>query len=254
MRLYAMSCGRIRSRKNVFVSDADRNEVIEAPMPVFLITHPEGNILFDTGPYPGVFRDPLSYWGGLAKAFEPIGDERSDVLSQLRNIGLDQKDIKYVVNSHLHFDHAGGNQFFQESTFLVSRKELQSARDPELEGKGYFRADWDHPLDYHQLDGELDIYGDGSVMIIPMPGHTLGHQILLVRLKRQGSIVLSGDSVPCRENFVNFVIPRNNIDDEMARSSVESLHSIVEKEEALLIYGHDPSEWEEVRKQPEFYC
>jgi glyoxylase-like metal-dependent hydrolase (beta-lactamase superfamily II) len=248
-----MTCGQIRGRKNVYIPDADKNLSIETPLPIFLITHPQGNVLFDTGPHPDVFKDAFARWGGLAKAFQPVGKESDGALSQLAKIGIGPEGIRYVVNSHLHFDHAGGNEFFPDATFLVSAKELAFATIPDNEGKGYFRADWGHPLDYQEVDGELDIFGDGKMMIVPMPGHTLGHQILIVRLKEQGTVILSGDCVTFREHYYDFVVPRNNLDSEQALESVKKLHTLVEAEKAFLIHGHDPQQWEGIKKAPDYY-
>ena len=254
MKLYAISCGLLRCRKNIFVPNVDNNTFIECPMPVFLITHPVGNVLFDTGPHPDVFKNPISRWGGLAKVFEPIGNERSGILCQLEKVGVLPEKIKYVVNSHLHFDHAGGNQFFTDSTFFVSKIELESARNPENEGKGYFEKDWNYPLNYYEIEGEADIFRDGSLVIIPMPGHTPGHQVLLVRLRKQGTIILSGDSVPCQENFQDLILARNNMDNHDALFTIQKLRTLVKKENAFLIHGHDPVQWARIKKTPEYFC
>jgi glyoxylase-like metal-dependent hydrolase (beta-lactamase superfamily II) len=248
-----MSCGYIRGRKNIYVPEVDRDVIKDTPMPVCLVTHPKGNVLFDTGPNPKVFEDAAAVWGGLAKAFEPIGDENSGVVGQLKKIGFKPDDVRYVVISHLHFDHAGGNGFFPGATFLVGEKEFECARRPELEGKGYFRAEWDLPLDYKSVPGEYDIFGDGKILLYPMPGHTEGHQVMLVRLEKQGPILLSGDSVPCRENFEKRIIPRNHLDSREASRSVEKLHELVEKENAMITYGHDADFWESLKKAPEYY-
>jgi glyoxylase-like metal-dependent hydrolase (beta-lactamase superfamily II) len=253
MRLYPITCGYLRVRKNVFIPNADKDDFINIPLPVFLVTHPRGNILFDTGPHPDVFKDAAARWGGLAKAFQPMGNETNGVISQLTSIGMGSDAIRYVINSHLHFDHAGGNQFFSESTFLVSGRELAFARLPDNEGKGYFSADWDHALDYQEIDGELDIFGDGKLVIVPMPGHTPGHQILVVRLSEQGTIILSGDSVPLKEHYDDFILPKNNVNDEQARDSVKKLHGLVEAERAFLIHGHDPRQWLQFTKMPDYY-
>jgi len=254
MRIYAMSCGYIRGRKNIYVPDVDKQVFIEAPMPVFLITHPGGNVLFDTGPNPEVFLDPEGVWGGLAKAFTPIGDRESGVVEQLGKIGFSPADIKYVVNSHLHFDHAGGNRFFPQAVFLAAAKEIECARNAELEGKGYIRSDWDIGLSYQAVEDELDLFGDGHLVIMPMPGHTPGHQVLLVRLEETGSVILTGDCVPCRENFHQRIVSRNNLDDETARETIERLHDLVAREKAMLIHGHDAEQWAELKKAPEFYA
>ncbi len=253
MKLYTITCGYLRVRKNVFIPDADKNDFIQIPLPVFLVTHPQGNILFDTGPHPDVFKDAAARWGGLAKAFQPVGNETDGVISQLANIGIGSDAIRYVVNSHLHFDHAGGNQFFSESKFLVSGRELAFAQLPENEGKGYFSADWDHSLAYQEVGGDLDIFGDGKLVIVPMPGHTTGHQILIVRLSDQGTVILSGDCVPLKEHYNDFVLPKNNVDNKQALASVEKLHALVKAEKAFLIHGHDPRQWQQLTKIPDYY-
>jgi N-acyl homoserine lactone hydrolase len=253
MKLYAMSCGRLRCHKNIFVPDIPADLLIESPMPAFLITHPEGNVLVDTGPHPDVFKNAVSRWGGLAKAIHPIGDERSGIIAQLNKIGFSPHNIKYVVNSHLHPDHAGGNEFFENSIFLIQKKELECARNPKYEGKGYVRGDWDHPLNYIQIDGNYDIFGDGSLTVMPMPGHTLGHQILLVRLVKKGSVILSGDCVPCEENFMQSKVARINMDDNLALLSIKRLHELVQKENAFVIYNHDPNQWRKIKKPPKYY-
>jgi N-acyl homoserine lactone hydrolase len=253
MRLYSLTCGYIRSRKNIFVPDAPREEIIESPMPAFAVLHPRGHVLFDTGPHPGVFQDAFARWGGLAKAFEPLGDERSGILAQLESIDLKPDDFRYVVNSHLHFDHAGGNQFFPKSSFLVSKREMEWAQKADNEGKGYFKADWDHPLAYREIEAPFDLYGDGSLVIIPLPGHTPGHQGLLVRLKKDGAMILSGDSVTCEENYLTSKIPRNHLDEVEARKTIQDLHDLIKKEKALLIHGHDPAQWKKIRKAPFYY-
>lgn len=253
IKLYPIICGRLRCRKNVFVPDVDKNEIIEAPIPVFLITHPLGNVLFDTGVHPEAFTNAHDRWGGIAKAFQPIGNEESGILKQLKKLGIAPQEIKYVVNSHLHIDHAGANQFFKNSTFFSLKKELACARKPETEGQGYSRADWDHPLNYCQLQGPLDIFGDGSLILMPTPGHTLGHQIMLLRLPKEGAFILSGDSVPCRENYFQIKMSRNHMDNEQALLSIRKLHELVKEENAFLIHGHDPLQWQEIKSLPEYY-
>ena len=251
MKVYAMTCGRLKAKKNIFIPDAKRGGMIEMPVPVFLIAHVKGNVLFDTGPNPEVFEDGAGRWGGLAKVFQPVGSENSSVVSQLARRGIPLDSIRYVVNSHLHFDHAGGNQFFSKATFLVSNKELMMARDPANEGNGYFSSDWNHRLDYQGIDGEWDIFGDGKLVIIPMPGHTPGHQILVVRRDAQKTLILSGDSAPLKENYHKYILSRNNIDNDQTLASMKKLHVLVEAENAMLIHGHDPDQWENIRIAPE---
>jgi N-acyl homoserine lactone hydrolase len=195
-----------------------------------------------------VFNDAFARWGGLAEAFQPIGDENNGILVQLDRINILPDNIRYVVNSHLHFDYAGGNQFFPAATFLVSKREFDYAKRPDNEGKGYYKADWDHSLNYRKLEDEFDLYGDGSLVVMPMSGHTPGHQILIVRQKGQQTIILSGDSVPLQENYNDLVVTRNNYDNEQVIESVKKLHALVESEKAFLVHGHDSEQWWKLEK------
>jgi glyoxylase-like metal-dependent hydrolase (beta-lactamase superfamily II) len=249
-----MSCGRLRCRKNIFVPDVDQDTLADSPMPVFLIEHPQGNVLFDTGPHPSVFQDAASRWGEAAKWFRPQGDETSGVLGQLKTIGASPDDIRYVISSHLHFDHSGGNQFFPRSTFLVSKKELEWARSRKAGGRGYFRADWDHPLNYREIDGELDLYGDDRLRIVPTPGHTPGHQALFVRLKEHKDIILSGDCVPLQENLLNEALSTANLDQEEALRTTRKLAERSRQENMFILHGHDPEQWESIKTAPAYYC
>jgi N-acyl homoserine lactone hydrolase len=172
MQLYAMSCGRIRGHKRIFIPDADKQEIADSPMPVFFIVHPKGGVLFDTGPNPLVFEDPEAAWGDLTKVFQALGGPESSVVSQLMTIGITPDDVRFVVNSHLHFDHAGGNRFFPKATFVIAAKEWEWAHRPELEGKGYNRQDWDYPFNTRLIDGEWDIFQDGRLIVLPLPAHT----------------------------------------------------------------------------------
>lgn len=253
MRLYAMSCGRIQGQKRIFVPDAPKDEVADSPVPVFFIDHPQGGVLFDTGPNPLAFVNPEAAWGGLAKVFLPLGGPESGVVAQLKTIGITPDKVRYVVNSHLHFDHAGGNRFFPKATFIIAAREWEWAQRPESEGMGYFRADWDHPYNLQLINHEWDIFRDERLIVLPLPGHTPGHQGLLVRLKEQGPILLSGDSVPLEENLARNLPARNNLDAEKTRESMNRLREMQEREKSLLIYGHDPLFWEGLRKAPEYY-
>lgn len=253
MKMYLMSCGRLRSRKSIYVPVADENEYVDSPMPVFLITHPRGNVLFDTGPNPEMFEDAKAVLGGLAKVFQPVGDWESGVVFQLKKTGLTPDDVQYVVNSHLHFDHAGGNRFFPKATFIVSSKEVECARRPELQGRGYSKRDWDLDLSYREVEGMYDVFDDGRLVVLPLPGHTPGHQGLLVRLDNDGPFILPGDSVPFRENFEKRLLARTNLEDQQALATIDVLQDMVHKEKARLIYSHDADYWDTLNTAPQYY-
>ena len=116
MKMHALSGGRVRMRKSVYVPDADRSEMIELPVSCFLLRHPQGNVLFDTGCHPSVPDDPAARWGGLAKMMVPIMPKGDNVLTALACAGVTPDDIDVVVCSHLHPDHCGCNAFFKRAT------------------------------------------------------------------------------------------------------------------------------------------
>jgi len=127
MKLYAMTCGHLRCRQKLFLPDADSNLYVEIPLPVFLITHPEGNVLFDTGPHPDVFKDAASRWGGLAKVFHPLGDESAGVLPQLDKMGFTPKTIRYVAEGTSSFRNL--LSWFQKRNWYAQKTRKMRAKD-----------------------------------------------------------------------------------------------------------------------------
>jgi len=253
MRMYALSCGAVRTDKGNFTLGRDKGLKIDVPVPSFLIVHPKGAVLFDTGCHPDVAHDPLGRWGGLAKAMFPVCREGDDVVGQLARIGFRPDDVAVVINSHLHMDHCGGNQFFPKAVFYVQQDELDAARDPAMEGQGYFRHDWDHPLDYRAVAGDHDVFGDRAVEIILTPGHTAGHQSLVVRLPQSGAIVIASDACYMVENYDELLLPRMTANPDDSMRSYLRLHAIQESERAFVVVGHDPEFWQSHVKHPPAY-
>ena len=145
MKMNILSGGALQMKKHIFVpTTEDRSETIILPVSCYLLRHPQGNVLFDTGCHPSIATDPAVRWDGLEKIMVPKHVPGQDVIAELGKVGLQPEDIDLVVNSHLHSDHCGCNEFFVNATFFVHQKELETASDPEIEGKGYFRTDWDH--------------------------------------------------------------------------------------------------------------
>ena len=165
---------------------------------------------------------------------------------------LTPDDITYVVNSHFHFDHAGGNEFFPHSTFLVQKNELEASKDPVLREKAFFDPqDYDHQLNYQAVDGELDIFGDGTLVLFPTHGHTPGHQSLRIRITKGTDIVVTGDACYTQRNMDENMLPSIAYDtDEMYRS-LGTLRDLKDKQGATIIYGHDLAQWQQIKHAPE---
>lgn len=252
MRMHLLPCGRLRMRKNIFLPAAERSETIELPVSSALLRHGQGNVLFDTGCHPAVPDDPEGRWGGLAKLMTPIMQPGEHVLTALAELGLGPDDIDVVVNSHLHPDHCGCNAFFRKATFLIHAEEMAAARAPGSEGSGYIAADWDQPMPVDEIQGQRDVFGDGRIVLLPLPGHTPGSMGALACLDRSGAFLLAGDTVSLRATLDTGIIPRNTWNaDALAKSLDEVRH--VEASGAMVLCGHDAEQWAGLRKGPALY-
>lgn len=254
LQVFALCGGYLDLDLSLFFPDRAPGTRWTVPIPGFLVVHPRGRLLFDTGVHCQAIADPVGRLGERrAKLFGVRSRPGDDVVSQLALLGLRPDQVGHVANSHFHFDHCGGNEFFPRSTFLVQRKEMQAARDPAvLAQQRYFPSfqDFDHPLGYRLLDGEHDVFGDGTVVLIPTHGHTPGHQSLRVRAGKGAELVLAADACYTRENMDRDLLPGVLWDaGEMARS-VAWLRELRDRKGATLIYGHDPGQWETLPRAP----
>jgi glyoxylase-like metal-dependent hydrolase (beta-lactamase superfamily II) len=239
VKLYALRAGVVDMDRSVFLPATPKGTRIQAPGLVFIIQHPQGNVVVDTGIDPRVYADPQGYWGGLSRALAPKGDEGDGLVPRLQEAGFSPEDIRYVICTHLHMDHAGGNRFLPKATFLVHGAELDFAR--QMEGNGYYRSDWDYPLDYRQVDGEADLFGDGLVRLLPLPGHTPGFMAVSLKLP-QGPVVLAGDSCTLAENLAGRILGRTAPDPVKSLLAMEWLAG-EQQRGARILFGHDSSQW-----------
>lgn len=190
MRMYAFHCGGDRSSRAFYDPlDDDFCTVVYGPYFFFLIVHPKGNVLFDTGMHPRWQRDDLP-----PDALGPHVSSTDAAPSRLGVLGISPSDISYIILSHMHSDHAGGLLYFPDSTVIVQSRELSFATEPPVyQADFYDRRDFEHDVKWLRIDGEHDIFRDGRIVVISTPGHTPGHQSAVVRL-RSGIHVLAGDA------------------------------------------------------------
>jgi len=246
MKLNFLAAGRLRMKKSIFVPDADRSETIELPVGSALIRHPQGNVLFDTGCHPLAADDPEKCWGALAKIMKPVMTAQETLLPSLAGVGLQPDDIDVVVNSHLHTDHCGCNAFFRKATILVHARELEAAGAAAGEMSGYLRKDWDTGGPPDTVTGERDLFGDGRIVLLPLPGHTPGSLGAFLTLDRDGPFLLAADAVSLRVNLDTDVAPRNTWNAEALLASFAEIRRI-EKAGATVICGHDDAQWRSLR-------
>jgi N-acyl homoserine lactone hydrolase len=250
MKMHALSGGRVRMRKAVYVPDADRNEMIELPVSCFLLRHPQGNVLFDTGCHPSVPENPAR-WQGMEKFMTPVMPPGENVLAGLEAIGFSADDVDVVVCSHLHPDHCGCNALFKRASILVHAREIEAARKPNAVPMGYLASEWDFGAP-DALTGERDVFGDGRIVLIELPGHTPGSIGALVQLENSGAFLLAADTVSVRVSLDTGVHPRNVQDHDALERSFAQIRRI-EAGGATILCGHDAAQWDTLRKGAAFY-
>jgi len=251
-RLYVLNGGfAVAPDRSVYSPGQWRGEQITLSCNAYLIHRCGAWILWDTGIEDAVAKEP----GGRIIAHNIRGIVVRTIACQLADIGITPADVGMVILSHAHFDHVGNAGLFLHAAWYIQRLEYQAMFGPDYELYGY------SPPLYQGLtttkvelvDGDLDVFGDGSVKIISSPGHTPGHCSLLVRLPNTGPILLSGDVAHYRYNFEHRCVPTMNSDTEQSRSSMERVARIVRHERAQLWLNHDIVQAATISHAPSYF-
>jgi N-acyl homoserine lactone hydrolase len=238
-----------------------RADWLTVPVPAFLVEHPgAGKILIDTGFHPSVAAAPRANLGWLSqftfRGIEMKPDQA--VAAQLRARGIEPEQVKVVVMTHLHIDHASAVSEFPASTFVVSASEWAAASD-HGQLHGYVKRQFDHGFDWRLLDFEgadaesfsgfarsFDLFGDGSLRAVYTPGHTLGHMSVVLRTER-GEVLVAGDAIYLRRSLDDNHLPYRTADEHLFRRSLREIRQYAtETPEALIVPGHDWEAWHQL--------
>jgi glyoxylase-like metal-dependent hydrolase (beta-lactamase superfamily II) len=243
-RLYILNCGEgvagDISRWSPGVNVGKPMDFVDS---CYLIKHRQGWLLWDTGIADSVATMP----DGLRPSDPRATHWRrpKTLAAQLEQLGVKPSDIQYVALSHSHPDHAGNLALFPRAMLLVQKREYEW---PAPTGP---RFDAAQPVT--RIEGDRDVYGDGSVTLLATPGHTPGHQSLLVKLPRTGAVLLSGDVVHFKDNWEHRRVPDINADKEQSSASMQRVADILAREKAQLWINHDKAQRDQQRMSPEFY-
>ena len=243
-RLYILYCGEGTAGDiSLWSPGVNVGKTMEFSDNCYLVKHAQGWLLWDTGVADAVATMP----DGLKPPNPRMTTYRrtKTLASQLDQLSVKPSDIKYVAVSHAHPDHIGNIAMFPQSMVLVQKAEYDW---PTPFGQIHSIAS---PL--NQLEGDYDVFGDGSVMLIATMGHTPGHQSLLVRLPKTGAVLLSGDAVHFKTNWDNRRIPENNFDKDKTVTSMQRMADIMAKEKAQLWINHDKEQSDSLKKSPDVY-
>ncbi|MGE0715691.1 MAG: N-acyl homoserine lactonase family protein [Alphaproteobacteria bacterium] len=247
VRLYAMTLGRLDVNMANMMEGSQGIERV--PVPAFLVEHPKGRLVYDTGMHPLIQTDPAAHLGETASRFGFDYAPGEEVSGRLEAIDRDPARIDLIVTSHLHFDHAGGNGLIPNADILIQRREWDVAMDPEVGPKwGLHRRDVELGHRVTKVEGEHDVFGDGRVVCIPTHGHTPGHQSLKVRLD-DGEVVLTGDACYFCRTLDERRLPARVFDRPAMRESLDRLAALRDGG-AKLIFGHDAEFWKSVPQAP----
>ena len=243
-RLYVLDCGWSRLFDASRLSPgAKPGESLDLSNSCFLVRAGGRWLLWDTG-YP----DALAASTGGERSADGLFERHrpKTLVAQLAEIGLKPSDVGLVAVSHTHPDHVGDVDLFPAATVLIQRPEYDWAFAQRVPP---FSAG--HPV--RKLDGDLDVFGDGSVVLLSTPGHTPGHQSLLVRLPRTGPIVLSGDVVHTAANWEGRRVPARNVDAAQSKASMDRIAALLAERHATLWINHDKAQTDGLRHAPAFY-
>jgi N-acyl homoserine lactone hydrolase len=249
-RLYAFNCGEAR------VKDVSRwspgvnvGKQMDFSDNCYLIRHARGIMMWDSGYSDAVAAMPNGLNTPLSVARLP-----RTLASQLAEIGVAPTQVTHLAFSHTHSDHVGNANLFTSATLFMQEPEYDAAFGPNAGKFNFAAANYDklraNPV--VKLKGDYDVFGDGSVTIISTPGHTLGHQSLLVRLPKTGPVLLSGDAVHFQDNWDQRRVPGFNFNKEESLKSMEKMAALMASTKAQLWINHDKAQSDRIPHAPAF--
>lgn len=253
VQLYAMDCGTATFvNVDMFADDGSfANQSRTFVDPCYLIRHPDGDLIWDTG-FPDAVADMAN---GLDLPAMGAHVTRSAKLGvQLAQLNLTPGDIEFVSFSHQHGDHTGNGNMFVGSTWIVDADERAYMFSNEARAGQAFAG-------YAQLenararviegDSDMDVFGDGSVVIVQAPGHTPGHAILRVNLPIAGTVLLTGDMWHLAESRERRTVPRFNTDRAQTLASMDKVEALARETNARVIRQHVQEDFDSLPRFPE---
>ena len=248
IKLWHLSSGLLELDKGWLTAMSGVGTKVKAPVSMHVIQHPRGLIVFDTGNNVAVSDNQCaSYWGaGLCGAFN-IQQSRDEVIDrQLQKLGFKAEDVKYVIYSHFHLDHAGNIKMFPKAKHVVQKDELRGAWWPEkFQRAAYVLKDYDGTRDYDfmELTGDYDLFGDGTITILDTKGHTAGHQSVMLKLPKSGYVIMAGDAVYTAENEQGS-IPGITWNTNESMKSIDKLKNLRDTRNGQIWYSHEAAQFE----------
>jgi N-acyl homoserine lactone hydrolase len=257
VKVFAFNGGTLKTQTQFIIKDTRVGTPFNIPVPFFLIKHGEDWVAYDTGLNVLCAKDPMAYLGERAKLFYPVMKSDDEFRVQIKKLGLKPENLKAVIISHGHWDHAGslGNFadtkvpiYFQEREMLDIRKVFDSKQSFQA----YKFADFSSldKMNVKVVNGVFDLFGDGTIVAFPTPGHTFGHQSLMVRKTGEKPLLLTSDALYTMENLERRV-PAGSAPDFTAMIQTIDMFKMMSMIGATVIPSHDPDYWSKARLAPQ---
>lgn len=272
MRLYVLDLGRMHMDRSLIVAKwrlASRHDpepvgqFVEFPVPGYYIDHPDGGILFDTGCHPDCMGPGGRWPNDFQDHFPYSGAVENSVVAQLSRMGIAPADVRTIVMSHLHNDHAGGLEFFPGARVIVHAEELTACLLAYARGERdgpYIWDDTDHwvrtGLDWAPIARDIpELELQSGVKVLNFgPGHAAGMLGLQVSLPGRRGILIASDALYCKENYGPPIRPAGVLVDSVGYiRTAERIRALAERDGLDVWFGHDPVQFAQLPKAPEFY-
>jgi len=251
-RMYVIDCGESHAKDvSPWTTPADSGKPYVFSNNCYLVKHAKGWMLWDSG-YPDRFASLPN--GQSNPRGTLIGYLKKPLAQSLTEIGVAPADIGHFAMSHSHGDHSGNANMFAGSTIYMQAAEYDAVFGPEPQRYNFISAYFDKLRDAKivKLNGDHDVFGDGSVVIKSTPGHTPGHQALFVRLPKTGPVLLSGDFVHFKANWDAKRVPSINYNSEQTIRSMDEMDALIKATGAKLWINHDREQSVTIPRSPAF--
>jgi N-acyl homoserine lactone hydrolase len=259
VKAYAFICGILKTQTQYLLKDTRVGTPFNIPVPFMLIKHGKDWVGFDTGNNAMVAKDPVKYWGKpVTDAYFPVMKDYEEFKVQIKKLGLEPKDLKAVIISHGHLDHAGAIDNFvgTDVPIYIQKKELEVIKKAVASGKrtAYIPDDFKvmDRLNIKGIDGVYDVFGDQTVVAFPTPGHSPGHQSVMVKEGPGKSLVLAADAMYTLENMQEAIPPGLAWD---IPRSLQALYmfKVMKCMDSEVVPSHDPEYWKKQTLGPKVF-
>jgi len=257
---YPFVCGILKTQTQYMLKDTRVGTPMSIPVTFFVLRHGDDWVAFDTGDNAMCAKDPVAYWGeAVTSAYYPVMADYEEFKVQIKKLGLTPEKLKAVVLSHGHLDHAGAIDNFKgtDVPIYLQAKEIETIKNAVASGKktAYIPDDFKvmSQLNIKPLNGIFDVFGDGTIIAFPTPGHTEGHQSLAVKNYDGKQLILCADAMYTLENMADAIPPGLAWDIPQANEAL-TIFKVMSMTGLEVVPSHDPDFWKAKKLAPNLFA